>query len=64
MTHIEQHKILLELADYQRHMGRYDQEDFAMFMKRDKDDEDLDEQSRKRLMELYRKYVPERKRNY
>jgi hypothetical protein len=64
MTHTDQHKIILELADYQGKMGRYDQEDFAMFMKRDKDDEDLDEQSRKRLMDLYRKYVPERKRNY
>lgn len=64
MTHIEQHKIILELADYSRKMKRDDQEVFEMFVKRDKDDEDLDVQSANRLRRLYETYVPERLRNY
>jgi hypothetical protein len=64
MTHSEQHGMILELADYTRKMSRYDQEEFHMFLKRDKDDEDLDHVSQLRLVALYRKYVPERKRNY
>jgi len=57
MTHDEQHKMIIELTDYARKMGRYEQKDFEMFLKRDKDDEDLDELSQKRLIELYTKYV-------
>ncbi len=38
-------------------MKRYDQEEFDMFVKRDKDDEDLDSISQKRLMHLYDFYV-------
>jgi len=62
MTHIEQHRIILELKDYSQKMKRYDLEEFTMFEKRDKDDEDLDAGSRKRLLGLYVLYVPERKR--
>ncbi len=62
MTHSEQHRIVLELKDYSRKMRRYDLEEFSMFEKRDKDDEDLDANSRKRLLELYTLYVPEHKR--
>ena len=57
MTHAEQHKMIVELTDYARRMGRYELEDFDMFVKRDKDDEDLDEGSGKKLMSLYMKYV-------
>ncbi len=57
MTHDEQHKIIVELMDYAGRMKRYDQEDFAMFVKRDKDDEDLDTMSQKRLMHLYDTYA-------
>ncbi len=57
MTHDEQHKIIVELMDYTGKMKRYDQEDFAMFVKRDKDDEDLDTMSQKRLMQLYDTYA-------
>jgi hypothetical protein len=39
-------------------MSRYEEEEFQMFMKRDKDDEDLDAQSQRRLQTLYDKYVP------
>ena len=64
MTHIEQHKIIQELKDYTRKMKRRDLEEFEMFAKRDKDDEDLDDQSRKRLMEMYNVYVPAHRRVY
>lgn len=62
MTHLEQHRIILELKDYAQKMKRYDLEEFSMFEKRDKDDEDLDARSQKRLLEFYTLYVPERKR--
>lgn len=62
MTHIEQHKLVLELKGYAYKMKRYDLEEFGMFEKRDKDDEDLDESSRKRLLELYVLYVPVHRR--
>jgi hypothetical protein len=57
MTHDEQHRMIIELTDFQRRMGRYDLEDFEMFVKRDKDDEDLDQRSQRRLMQLYEKYT-------
>ncbi|MBI4534788.1 MAG: hypothetical protein HY708_00830 [Ignavibacteriae bacterium] len=60
MTHEEQHKMIVELMDYSRRMKRYDQEDFEMFVKRDKDDEDLDTLSQKRLQKLYDQYVVRR----
>lgn len=60
MTHVEQHKILEALRDYSQKMKGNDLYDFEMFRKRDRDDEELDEPSRKRLMALYEKYVPER----
>jgi hypothetical protein len=57
MTHAEQHKMIVELTDHERRMNRDDQETFAMFVKRDKDDEDLDVLSQKRLLVLFEKYV-------
>lgn len=63
MTHADQHQMIMELMDYSRKMKRDDQEDFEMFVKRDKDDEDLDEISTKRLRVLYEKYVPVHRRN-
>jgi hypothetical protein len=53
-----------ELKDYSRKMSRYDLEEFDMYVKRDKDDEDLDNHSRDRLRLLYEKYVPARLRNW
>ncbi len=64
MTHIEQHKMIQELKDYLHKMKRYDQEEFEMFLKRDADDEDLDQQSTRRLRQLYELYVPARLRNW
>jgi len=62
MTHAEQHRMILELMDYQRKMSRYELEDFEMYVKRDKDDEDLDLVSQRRLTGLYDKFVPQRRR--
>jgi hypothetical protein len=57
MTHAEQHTMILEVQDHVRKMNRYEQEEFAMYVKRDKDDEDLDTLSQKRLVELYERYA-------
>jgi len=46
-----------ELSDHTRKMKRYDLEEFEMFAKRNKDDEDLDLQSEKRLRQMYDFYV-------
>lgn len=57
MTHAEQHAMILELQDHARKMSRYEQEEFAMYVKRNKDDEDLDAISQKRLLDLYERYA-------
>ncbi len=62
MTHEEQHKMIIELRDRSPRMSRDDQEDFDMFVKRDKDDEDLDTISQKRLLQLYERYAVRRMR--
>ena len=49
--------MIVELMDYTRKMKRYDLEEFEMFVKRDKDDEDLDTISQKKLMQLYDFFV-------
>lgn len=38
-------------------MSRNEEEEFQMYVKRDKDDEDLDAKSQRRLQDLYNKYV-------
>jgi len=60
MTRIEQHKIIEALRDYEHRMRGRELEDFEMMRKRDRDDEELEEITRRRLSELYVKYVPER----
>jgi hypothetical protein len=62
MTRIEQHKVIEALRDYVYKMRGRDLDDFEMMRKRDRDDEDLDEITRRRLSELYVKYIPERLR--
>ncbi|MBR9976928.1 MAG: hypothetical protein KFH87_02465 [Bacteroidetes bacterium] len=57
MTSVEQHKLVKELRDYEAKMSRSELEMFEMFRKRDKDDEDLDNISRKKLKALHEKYV-------
>lgn len=58
MTRAEQKGMIQELRDYTRKMTRAEEEEFTMFWKRDKDDEDLDSLSRDRLIALYRKFIP------
>ncbi len=57
MTSVEQHKIIRELRDYAMKMSRAEQEQFDMYRKRDRDDEDLDRLSKQKLQEMYDKYV-------
>jgi hypothetical protein len=53
--------MIVELRDYELKMSRNDQEEFDMFVKRDKDDESLDTVSQKRLLQLYDQYIVSRK---
>jgi hypothetical protein len=62
MTKTEQHEIIETLWDYIHKMQGRDIDDFEMMRKRDRDDEDLDEMTRRQLSALYVKYVPERLR--
>jgi hypothetical protein len=57
MTHVEQHNVIQALKGFERTMSRAEQEEFVMWVKRDKDDEDLDEMTKKKLMHLYEKYI-------
>lgn len=63
MTKVEQHNIIEMLKDYIHKMKGRDLDDYEMLKKRDRDDEDLDEFGRRKLSELYVKYVPERFRD-
>jgi len=63
MTHAEQRRMIEEISGYVRRMKRYDLEEFEMFAKRNKDDEDLDLISQKRLQKLYDMYVAKRGNN-
>ena len=60
MTRIEQHKMVETLMDYVHKMHGIDLDDFEMLRKRDRDDEDFDILARRRLSELFIKYVPSR----
>lgn len=57
MTHSEQHRMIQELKDYEHKMSGREQEEFSMFVKRDKDDEYLDELSIKKLIDLHARYA-------
>lgn len=57
MTHAEQHKMIAELRYWEWKMSRSDMDAYAMMVKRDKDDEDLDEISMARLVTLHEQYV-------
>ena len=57
MTKDEQRRMLQDLKDYVARMGRQDQYDFEMFVKRDKDDEELDALSFAKLEEMHKRYV-------
>jgi hypothetical protein len=52
----EQKKILEILKKYERNFSRQESDEYKMFMKRDKDDDEFDTLSLKRLKELHDKY--------
>ncbi|HEY9165460.1 MAG TPA: hypothetical protein VIS48_04810 [Candidatus Kryptonia bacterium] len=56
MSYVEQRKMIDSLRYKTAKMPPKDKYDYEMFAKRDKDDEDLDLISMKRLRELYEKY--------
>jgi hypothetical protein len=62
MTHEEQKKMIGELRDYTNRMTRTEEEAFQMYVKRKKDDEDLDTLSQKKLADMYERYVVNRVR--
>lgn len=62
MTHEEQKRMIQELRDYTHRMTRAEEEAFQMYVKRKKDDEDLDTLSQRRLADMYERYVVKRTR--
>ena len=65
MSFREQQKYLETLRKYERKFDRKEADDYKMFLKMQKDDEDFDSISLKRLKELYDKYnVPVDKSKY
>jgi len=62
MTRVEQHQMVETLNEYAHLMRGKDLDEFEMMRKRDRDDEELDAIRRKRLLELFERYVPERYR--
>ncbi|HQF43379.1 MAG TPA: hypothetical protein PK073_10750 [Ignavibacteriaceae bacterium] len=56
MAFRDQQKFLDYLKKFESRMERKELEDYKMFVKRQKDDEDFDTISMKRLKELYDKY--------
>lgn len=62
MTHEEQKRMVQELRDYTHRMTRAEEETFQMYVKRKKDDEDLDTLSQRTLADMYERYVVKRVR--
>jgi hypothetical protein len=60
MTHEEQKRMVQELRDYTYRMTRTEEEAFQMYVKRKKDDEDLDTISQRKLADMYERYVVNR----
>jgi hypothetical protein len=56
MSYRDQKKYLEVLKKYERNFTREEAEAYKMFVKRQKDDEDFDSVSMKRLRELHDKY--------
>ena len=65
MSYRDQQKYIETLKKYERKFDRKESEDFKMFLKRHKDEDEFDTVSMKRLKELYDKYnVPVDKSKY
>lgn len=57
MARVEQHKMIQELRDCVSRMNRDEQYHIEMMLKKDKDDEDLDALSIKKMEELHARYA-------
>lgn len=57
MSYRDQQKYIEALKKFERNFSRKEAEEYKMFVKRQKDDEDLDSVSMKRLVELHDKFV-------
>ena len=55
-THRDQKKYLDALKKYERRFTRQEYDEYKIFIKRDKDEEEFDSVSMKRLKELHDKY--------
>lgn len=55
-SHRDQKKYLDALKKYERNFSRQELDEYKMFIKRDKDEEELDSIAMNRLKELYDKY--------
>jgi len=56
MSYREQQKLLDELKSFERVMAPKDKEEYKMFLKRQKDDEDFDSISMTKLKSLHSRY--------
>ncbi|NWF50935.1 MAG: hypothetical protein HXY49_10385 [Ignavibacteriaceae bacterium] len=56
MAFREQQKLIEELRKFEKKMNPKELEEYKLFVKRNKDDEDFDTLSLSRLRELYQKY--------
>lgn len=55
---VEQRRLVFELRDYHFKMKGKDYDEFEMMVKRIRDDEELDQLTLRRLMELREQYLP------
>jgi hypothetical protein len=55
-SYTEQKKYLEALKKYERNFTRQENEEYKMFIKRDKDDDEFDTVTMKRIKELHDKY--------
>ena len=62
MSHRDQKKYIDTLKKYEKKFDARERDVFKMYVKRDKDDEDLDKLSMQKLEELYKKYHLNRER--
>ncbi len=60
MNYRDQKKYIDALKRYENKMNSKEREDFKMFIKRQKDDEEFDTISLKKLADLYQKYYVNR----
>jgi hypothetical protein len=63
MKRDQQHKKILRLRESEKRMSSEDKEAFAMLLKRDRDDEDLDSIALQQLNQLFERYVAKKSKD-